>query len=139
MKQGKFFNLDKLKNFILKYNSHSEISIIGDKDQTCSASIANLCLRWSEFNSIKHKIDDKDDNEYSFVRIKHVIPLPPLFIPDPYFLERLNKENLLWGIASTSIYYKYGEEGSWLLDIRGRDREFGELLRGERVIVLWSD
>ena len=55
-----------------------------------------------------------------------------------FFLEWLNKEDLLWGIANTSIYYKYGEEGSGLLDICRRDRGLGELLRREWARVLWS-
>ena len=71
MKANKFSNLTDMKEFIHKVSGEEEIQVTGDQDQLCSASIANLCLRWSEFNSIKHKIDG---NEFSFVRIKHVTP-----------------------------------------------------------------
>lgn len=60
----------------------------------CSVSIANLCLRWSEFNSIKHKIDE---NEFSFVRIKHSDQIRKTFSPElgtPVYIINMEKKDL---------------------------------------------
>ena len=84
MKVDKFSNLPDLSNFIKKwYNKDSEITVSGDKEQSCSCSIANLCLRWSEFNSIKYRIND---NEFSCVRINLISDCisPPLIFSSFY-------------------------------------------------------